>query len=163
MSLPNLKTPKPAHVDVGVIGLGISSIRLLKLLDSAKDISYRCVTMSEFGIWDKVGEHGENFDLVSTIESSNFSDWSFDYKFPFYSAQEYSEKLRAEVTPSIRANKIVARVNHIVYDGQKYELYGTVSDKLDKVEDEEKFEKFSPARTWFPQSGSIPIRTSWRT
>ena len=30
----------------------------------------------------------ENFDLVTTIESSNFSNWDFDYEFPFYTAKE---------------------------------------------------------------------------
>ena len=59
---------------VGIVGLGVSALPLLKLLlESQTD--FRVVTKDAFGIWQKLNEAKENFDLVTTIESTNFSWW----------------------------------------------------------------------------------------
>lgn len=56
------------------MGLGVSSLPLLKLLLESKT-DFRVVSKDAFGIWQKLQEAGENFDLVTTIESTNFSWW----------------------------------------------------------------------------------------
>ena len=60
--------------EVCVIGLGVSSIPLLKLLQQS-GTDFRVVTSTAFGIWTKLADAGENFDLVTTIESTNYSWW----------------------------------------------------------------------------------------
>ena len=60
--------------EVCVIGLGVSSIPLLKLLQQS-GTDFRVVTSTAFGIWRKLADAGENFDLVTTIESTNYSWW----------------------------------------------------------------------------------------
>ncbi|CAE7780021.1 unnamed protein product, partial [Symbiodinium pilosum] len=73
--------------EVCVIGLGVSSLPLLKLLQQSCT-DYRVVSGTAFGIWDKMINAGENFDMVTTIESTNYSWWDYDYDFPFYTAKK---------------------------------------------------------------------------
>lgn len=64
--------------EVCVIGLGVSSIPLLKLLQQS-GTDFRVVTSTAFGIWRKLADAGENFDLVTTIESTNYSWWESEF------------------------------------------------------------------------------------
>eukprot|EP00928_Gymnodinium_smaydae_P045052 TRINITY_DN30078_c0_g1_i1.p1 TRINITY_DN30078_c0_g1~~TRINITY_DN30078_c0_g1_i1.p1 ORF type:complete len:723 (+),score=87.46 TRINITY_DN30078_c0_g1_i1:244-2412(+) len=105
-----------------VIGLGVSSIRLLKMLE-ADGKEFKVIAPKEFGIWTQMAEHGENFDLVTTIESTNFSDWAFDYEFPFLNAKEYFEMLKREVTPYIHSRKIDSHVKRVEHVGGVYHLF----------------------------------------
>ena len=58
--------------EVCVVGLGVSSLPLLKLLQQS-NTDFRVVSSTAFGIWEKLTAAGENFDLVTTIESTNYS------------------------------------------------------------------------------------------
>eukprot|EP00439_Symbiodinium_sp_Y106_P024235 s3384_g2.t4 len=86
--------------EVCVVGLGVSSLPLLKLLQQSST-DFRVVSSTAFGIWEKLTAAGENFDLVTTIESTNYSWWDYDYEFPFYTARGYHDKLLAELTPDL--------------------------------------------------------------
>ena len=63
---------------VCVIGLGVSSIPLLKLLQQS-GTDFRVVTSTAFGIWRKLADAGENFQLVTTIESTNYRWWESEF------------------------------------------------------------------------------------
>ncbi|CAE8614658.1 unnamed protein product [Polarella glacialis] len=73
--------------EVCIIGLGVSSLPLVKELEKS-GTDYRVVSSDAFGVWQKLDAAGENFDLVTTIESTNYSWWSYDYDFPFYTAKD---------------------------------------------------------------------------
>ncbi|CAJ1351559.1 unnamed protein product [Effrenium voratum] len=78
--------------EVCVVGLGVSSLPLLK---SGTD--FRVVTSAAFGIWQKLSEAKENFDLVTTIESTNYSWWDYDSR----PARRNRERGRWEGTEAI--------------------------------------------------------------
>jgi hypothetical protein len=109
-------------VHVGIIGFGVSSIKLMQYLEEHK-IDFRVVATCEFGIWDKAIKAGQNFDLVTTKESTNFSNWDFMWKFPFYTAKQYLENLQSEVTPYIRQRKITEWVHYAEQREDGYILY----------------------------------------
>eukprot|EP00439_Symbiodinium_sp_Y106_P022712 s3384_g2.t2 len=95
-----LRARKRMECEVCVVGLGVSSLPLLKLLQQSST-DFRVVSSTAFGIWEKLTAAGENFDLVTTIESTNYSWWDYDYEFPFYTARGYHDKLLAELTPDL--------------------------------------------------------------
>eukprot|EP00971_Amphidinium_carterae_P338530 6475903-Amphidinium_carterae.2 len=90
----------PRSCDVCILGLGVSSLPLIVELKSS-DVDYLVVSEGEFGVWAKLHDLGESFDLVTTIESTNYSWWSYEYNFPFYTARQYYSKLRQEIDDSI--------------------------------------------------------------
>ena len=91
------------EVFVAIVGLGLSSIQLIRQLER-EGVDYKVLTKQAFGIWAKIYEVGENFDLVSTTESTNFHDMQWEYDFPFYTARQYYEMLLAMLTPEIKAH-----------------------------------------------------------
>ena len=115
--------------EVCVIGLGVSSLPLLKLLkETGRD--FRVVTSTAFGIWHKLSEAKENFDLVTTIESTNYSWWDYDYDFPFYTAKQYHEKLLSELTPELLERVKYADVSCIEERDGKYCVFGKDGELL---------------------------------
>ncbi|CAE7198423.1 unnamed protein product [Symbiodinium natans] len=108
--------------EVCVVGLGVSSLPLLKLLQQS-GTDFRVVSSTAFGIWDKLTAAGENFDLVTTIESTNYSWWDYDYDFPFYTAKSYHEKLRAELTPELLDRLIRKDVTSVAEVGGRYQVW----------------------------------------
>jgi hypothetical protein len=78
-----------------------------------RGVDYCVVSETQFGIWQKLADVGDDFDLVSTIDATNYSWWDYKYDFPFYSAMEYFDKLKAEITPSIAAKIIKQRVGRV--------------------------------------------------
>lgn len=115
--------------EVCVIGLGVSSIPLLKLLQQS-GTDFRVVTSTAFGIWRKLADAGENFDLVTTIESTNYSWWDYDYDFPFYTARSYYEKLLAELTPELKDRVQYAEVSCVEEKNGKYRIFGKDGELL---------------------------------
>jgi len=102
----------------------VSNVKLLQKLQS-NSYSYKAVTENMFGIWDEVRKAGENFDLVSTIEATNFSNWNYDYeKLPFYTAQEYLQMLESEIWDSIEPHIIKGvHISKVVFTGNLYQLF----------------------------------------
>eukprot|EP00931_Biecheleriopsis_adriatica_P116012 TRINITY_DN91727_c0_g1_i1.p1 TRINITY_DN91727_c0_g1~~TRINITY_DN91727_c0_g1_i1.p1 ORF type:complete len:631 (-),score=112.05 TRINITY_DN91727_c0_g1_i1:251-2119(-) len=114
--------------EVCIVGLGVSSLPLIKELEKSST-DYVVVTSTAFGIWKKLHDAGEDFDLVTTIESTNYSWWDYDYDFPFYTAQGYYAKLQAELDESIMSKVIFKDVAHIEEEDGKYRVFdveGTV-------------------------------------
>ena len=64
-------------VDVCVVGLGVTSISLLRLLEHS-DLSYAVISDRDFGIWSKLAERGIDFDLLSSSALAAFSWWEYD-------------------------------------------------------------------------------------
>ena len=62
---------------------------------------------------------GEDFDLVTTIESTNFHDMEWEYNFPFYTAKEYYAKLKALLTPTIEQRVRYRRLSKASWSSQK--------------------------------------------
>lgn len=85
------------EAEVGVIGLGISSLLLLRLLER-DGIDYRIISNQAFGVWGVAKRQNLNWDLVSTLKSTAFRHWSLEHKddgrFPFYSAKTYHARLK---------------------------------------------------------------------
>ncbi|CAJ1450629.1 unnamed protein product [Effrenium voratum] len=115
--------------EVCVVGLGVSSLPLLKLLQQT-GTDFRVVTSAAFGIWQKLSEAKENFDLVTTIESTNYSWWDYDYDFPFYTARSYHEKLLQELTPELQARTVFAAVGRVEEADGKYQVFGSSGELL---------------------------------
>ncbi|CAE8720944.1 unnamed protein product [Polarella glacialis] len=115
--------------EVCIIGLGVSSLPLVKELEKS-GTDYRVVSSDAFGVWQKLDAAGENFDLVTTIESTNYSWWSYDYDFPFYTAKEYYAKLKAELTESIMAKVIFKAVGHIQQEATGYRVVDSAGTLL---------------------------------
>lgn len=115
--------------EVCVIGLGVSSLPLLKLLEQS-GTDFRVLTCTAFGIWQKLTEAGENFDLVTTIESTNYSWWDYDYEFPFYTARQYHEKLLGELTPELKERITYADVGRVEERDGKYRIFAKNGELL---------------------------------
>lgn len=108
--------------EVCVVGLGVSSLPLLKLLQQS-NTDFRVVSSTAFGIWEKLTAAGENFDLVTTIESTNYSWWDYDYDFPFYTARGYHDKLLAELTPDLMDRWVRKDVTQVDETGGRYRVW----------------------------------------
>lgn len=89
-------------VEVCVIGLGVSSLALVRSLALA-NADFIVVSEMDFGIWATLDAIGEDFDLLSSNALASFSWWDLDDDFEFYSASEYYARLKREITPKIRA------------------------------------------------------------
>ncbi len=89
-------------VDVCVVGLGVSSLALIRRL-AASDARFVVISEVDFGVWHRLAERGDDFDLLSSNAVAGFSWWDFDLDFHFFSASDYYERLKAEVTPAIEA------------------------------------------------------------
>lgn len=97
---------------VCIVGMGVSSLPLVKLLEE-RSVDFCVVSEQNFGVWQKLDSLGEDFDLVTTIESTNYSWWDFKYEFPFYTAKQYYALLKAEITPSITSKIIRKQVGRV--------------------------------------------------
>jgi hypothetical protein len=102
-------------VKVCVIGFGVSSLPLLRLLEKS-NIPFRVVTEKFFGIWGALKESGDNFDLLSTVHTATFSWWDDVPEFPFISAQEFARRLFNDITPTMRRNTIQCKAYRYVRD-----------------------------------------------
>jgi len=140
--------------EVCVIGLGVSSIPLLKLLQQS-GTDFRVVTSTAFGIWRKLSDAGENFDLVTTIESTNYSWWDYDYDFPFYTARSYHEKLLAELTPELNDRVQYAQVSCVEEKDGKYRIFGQDGELLVSSSHLVHSVGFSPDKNILPNLGRI--------
>lgn len=108
-----MSAPESEDVEVCVVGLGVSSIALLRLLVRS-GTSFVVITEREFGIWSLLEEHDEDFDLLSSNALASFSWWDVPLDFHFFSSVEYLRRLRADVTPEIRARVRRARATRYV-------------------------------------------------
>eukprot|EP00439_Symbiodinium_sp_Y106_P014716 s3384_g2.t1 len=117
-----LRARKRMECEVCVVGLGVSSLPLLKLLQQSST-DFRVVSSTAFGIWEKLTAAGENFDLVTTIESTNYSWWDYDYEFPFYTARGYHDKLLAELTPDLMDRLVRKDVTQVDETGGRYRVW----------------------------------------
>lgn len=88
-------------VDVCVVGLGVSSLALLRLLVRSGK-SFVVISERDFGVWSRLAEHGDDFDLLSSNAVAGFSWWDFDLDFHFFTASDYYRRLQADVVPEIR-------------------------------------------------------------
>ena len=59
--------PAVERAVVAIVGLGVSSIQLVRQLQR-EGVDYKVFTKQAFGIWTKLRDVGEEFDLVSTSE-----------------------------------------------------------------------------------------------
>eukprot|EP00930_Biecheleria_cincta_P001057 TRINITY_DN102222_c0_g1_i1.p1 TRINITY_DN102222_c0_g1~~TRINITY_DN102222_c0_g1_i1.p1 ORF type:complete len:690 (+),score=84.51 TRINITY_DN102222_c0_g1_i1:54-2123(+) len=118
-----------AEFEVCIVGLGVSSVPLIKELEQS-GVGYCVVTSTAFGIWKKLHDAGENFDLVTTIESTNYSWWSYDYDFPFYTAKDYYAKLQAELDDAILSKVIFKDIVYIRQDGDMFQIMGKDDELL---------------------------------
>jgi len=112
------------RVQVGIIGVGVSSVKLLQKLQS-NSYSYKAVTKKLFGVWDEIRRAGINFDLVTTVEATNYSNWNYDYeKLPFHTAKGYIQKLESEIWKSIEPNIMKGvHVSRVLFTGNLYQLF----------------------------------------
>ncbi|MBV1860896.1 MAG: hypothetical protein KUG77_20945 [Nannocystaceae bacterium] len=95
-------------VDVCVVGLGVSSLALLRLLVRSGK-TFVVVSERDFGVWSRLAERGDDFDLLSSNAVAAFSWWDFELDFHFFTASDYHQRLEADLCPEIRARTIRAR------------------------------------------------------
>ncbi|MGH1343753.1 MAG: hypothetical protein ACRBN8_19510 [Nannocystales bacterium] len=95
-------------VDVCVVGLGVSSLALLRLLVRSKK-SFVVISERDFGVWSRLAEHEDDFDLLSSNAVAGFSWWDFDLDFHFFTATDYYKRLQADVCSEIRARTVRSR------------------------------------------------------
>ena len=104
-----MKTPSvgPGHeaVDVCVIGLGVSTLALVRSLEKSGH-SFVVVSETDFGVWAALHARGDDFDLLSSTALAAFSWWDFDEGFDFFSASDYYARLEADLSPAIRSRTI---------------------------------------------------------
>ena len=124
----------PAVLPIAVVGLGVTSIQLIRQLER-EGVEYLVFTKEAFGIWAKLYDAGENFDLVTTTESTNFHDMEWEYDFPFYTAKQYYEKLRSFLTPEIEARVRYTTVGKVSWSTEhgEWELIDSAGNLLAKA------------------------------
>ncbi|MEM7132152.1 MAG: hypothetical protein AAF702_37950 [Chloroflexota bacterium] len=89
------------RVDVCVIGLGVSSLALVRQLEQV-NASYVVVSETDFGVWEAVARRGDDFDMSSSSAVSSFSWWkTLDEEDLFFSANDYYARLKADIAGEI--------------------------------------------------------------
>lgn len=120
MSVPE---PGDSTVDVCVVGLGVSSLALLRLLVRSHK-SFVVISERDFGVWSRLAEHDDDFDLLSSNAVAGFSWWEFDLDFHFFTASDYYRRLQADVGPEVRSRTIRSRaVKYVERDDGSFDVH----------------------------------------
>eukprot|EP00755_Sulcionema_specki_P021288 Sspe_Gene.73902::Locus_45118_Transcript_1_1_Confidence_1.000_Length_2245::g.73902::m.73902 len=98
----------PKEVDVCVVGLGVSTLALVRRL-AAGNLTYVVVSDKDFGVWAEAARRGEDFDLLSSSATAAFSWWDFDDDFHFFSASEYYQRLCNDVPDHVKERLVRMR------------------------------------------------------
>lgn len=111
------------EVDVCVVGLGVSSLALVRRLAGSKQ-SFVVISEEDFGVWGELAKHGDDFDLLSSNAVAGFSWWDFDLDFHFFTATDYYERLQADVTPEIQERILRTRaVRYVERDDGTFDVH----------------------------------------
>jgi len=112
-----------SSVDVCVVGLGVSSLALVRLLVRSNK-SFVVISERDFGVWSRLAERGDDFDLLSSNAVAAFSWWDFDLDFHFFTATDYYRRLQADVCPEIRKRIVRKRaVRYQERDDGTYDVH----------------------------------------
>ncbi len=110
-------------VDVVVVGLGVSSLALVRLLQRAGK-SYVVISERNFGVWSRLAEFGDDFDLLSSNAVAAFSWWDFDLDFHFFTASDYYRRLQADVSPEMhRRVRATRATRYVERDDGSFDVY----------------------------------------